>query len=238
MSIGNFSLGDMLRCGSEIRRCTDGVDSLEAGAGAVVRYLFDAFRDAEGKPSLALARCFATCSFGALGAELKAAAVETARGARLTDETRCLTLMGTAGVVPEWNDRRRSTGHRAIPLPSPDVLERAPMLSALVRQMGLPVAHVVNPPAELNSQVAGKAYDVFYVPEALGSPFIPAQADFVRPYGIASVLGFGGLLQSDFFAFILFSREPIPEASASRFRSIALDARLALLRHEGATLFD
>ena len=56
-----------------------------------------------------------------------------------------------------------------------------------------------------------------------------AQDEFVVPYGVTSVLGFGGLLRSgELFAVILFSRAPIPEASALRFRAIALDVRSAL----------
>lgn len=238
LSIGTFPLGEMLRCGAEIRRRTAGAASMEAGAGAIVRYLYEAFRGPSGEPSFALVRCFATCAFGTLPADLRQAATAQAGGAQLHDDTRCLTLLATAGERPEWNDRRRSRGHRAIPLTSPEVLERAPMLSALVGQMGLEVAHVVTPRARLSSQVEGKTYDVFYVPEALGSPYIPAQEEFVKPFEITSVLGFGGLLQADFFAVIVFSREPIPESSSTRFRSIALDAKLALLRHEGASVFE
>jgi hypothetical protein len=238
LSIATFSLGEMLRCGAQVRRATVDAPTLEAAASAIVRYLYDAFRNEAGDRSFALVRCFATCAFGSLDAELQQAAMRQAGGAELHDDTRCLTLMATAGAQPEWNDRTRSRGHRAIPLPSPEVLERAPMLAALVRQMGLDVAHVVSPGIGLNSQVEGKAYDVFFVPDAVGSPYIPAQEEFVRPFGIRSVLGFGGLMQSDFFAFILFSREAVPESSASRFRSIALDAKLALLRHDGVTVFE
>ena len=50
-----------------------------------------------------------------------------------------------------------------------------------------------------------KTYNVFHVPEAFDNPLIPAQEDFVLPYRIKSVLGFGGLLPSgDIFAVILF----------------------------------
>ena len=45
------------------------------------------------------------------------------------------------------------------------------------------------------------------MPEAAGSPYIPAQEDFVQPVGIRSVLGFGGMLPGgDIFVVILFSR--------------------------------
>lgn len=50
----------------------------------------------------------------------------------------------------------------------------------------------------------GKTYGVFHVAEARESAYVPAQADFVVPYGIRSVVGFGGpLATGDLFAVIL-----------------------------------
>ena len=85
-----------------------------------------------------------------------------------------------------------------------------------------------------------RTYDVFHVEQALGSPFIPAQRDFVEPYGIASVVGFGGLLRSgELFSVILFSRATIPARCAARFRTIALDVRSSLFAFdEGRTWRD
>ena len=96
-----------------------------------------------------------------------------------------------------------------------------------------------NDAIDLESIVGGKeatrtghekrSYDVFHVEEALGSPYIPAQREFVIPYRIASVVGFGGLLRTgEMFAVVLFSRAHIPAASAARFRAIALDIRSSL----------
>jgi hypothetical protein len=64
---------------------------------------------------------------------------------------------------------------------------------------------------------------VFHVPEALGSPYIPAQ-DFVRQYDIESVVGFGGALPTgELGALIIFSRLPIAVDVADRFRAVAID---------------
>jgi len=71
-------------------------------------------------------------------------------------------------------------------------------------------------------------FNVFHVPEALGNPCVPAQ-DFVRAFGVTSALGFGGLLPSrDVFAVILFSKAPIPRATAELFKSLGLMIRLAI----------
>ncbi|MGE5296319.1 MAG: hypothetical protein ACM3VT_15965, partial [Solirubrobacterales bacterium] len=68
-----------------------------------------------------------------------------------------------------------------------------------------------------------RTFNVFHVPEAVGSPDIPEQAEFVIPHGVRSVLGFGGMLPGrDLFAVILFSQVPIPRSTAELFRPLAL----------------
>jgi hypothetical protein len=77
--------------------------------------------------------------------------------------------------------------------------------------------------------VPHKAFNVFYVPEALGSPYIPAQKEFVIPYQVQSVLGFGGVLPSgELFAVILFSKVSIPLETADRFKWLSAYVRIAV----------
>ena len=102
------------------------------------------------------------------------------------------------------------------------------MIAQLVRQMGLDIATVVRPSPDVLRSAEGKTYSVFHVEDAVGNPYIPAQAEFVVPHGVRSVVGFGGLHRHNFFAVILFARVPIPRASADRFRNIALDLKAAL----------
>ena len=54
------------------------------------------------------------------------------------------------------------------------------------------VSTVVRPDRELLLGLDQRQYNVFHVPDANGSPFIPAQTEFVVPCGVRSVLGFGG----------------------------------------------
>ena len=76
----------------------------------------------------------------------------------------------------------------------------------------------------------GRQQNVFYVPRALGSAHIVAQEEFVRPYGIASVIGLGGLITTgDMFALILFSRVPISREVADLFGVIGLNLKIAIL---------
>lgn len=228
-SFRRFDLREMLRCGLDLRRVARDAATMEEAAGAIVRYLYDSFLHGEGgERECALVRFYKTHPYGALEPELRAV-VRERMGERPGDAMKCLVLLATAGAEPAWNSRRQSKGHRAIPLPSAQIVERAPMIAQLIRQMGLDLDSVVSPHPELLQGVEGKTFNVFYVPRALDSPAIPAQDDFVRPYGIESVLGCGGVnLTGELYAAILFSRVPIPQETADRFRNIALDLKMAI----------
>jgi hypothetical protein len=102
------------------------------------------------------------------------------------------------------------------------------MIARLIEDMGFDIEAVVTGSRSTRSGDS-RTYDVFHVEDAVGSPHIPAQHDFVLRYGITSVVGFGGLLRSgELYSVILFARVPIPKSSATRFRAIALDVRSAL----------
>ena len=85
------------------------------------------------------------------------------------------------------------------------------MISRLLTQYGIDVGSVMRPDPMLIGGISKKTYNTFYVPEAVGSTYIPAQDDFVIPNGIKSVLGFGGVLSSgEPFVVIMFSKPGIP----------------------------
>ncbi|MBV9774095.1 MAG: hypothetical protein JO040_09105 [Gemmatimonadetes bacterium] len=229
-SLRDFDLHEMLHCGLALRRAIQGEATMEEAAGRVVRYLYDECLDPEsGARECALVRFYKTHSYGELEPGLQAFARERLGGREPRPEMKCLVLLASAGDEPGWNSRRHSRGHQAIPLPSPEIVEQAPMIAELIRGMGLDVEAVVTPRPGLVRGMEDRTYNVFFVPEALDSPFIPAQADFVRPHGIRSVLGFGGLLLTgELYAVIAFTRVPVPPGSADRFRNIALDLKVAI----------
>jgi hypothetical protein len=147
--------------------------------------------------------------------------------------------MATVGQSAGWNSRHLSRGHRAIPLPSPEIVEKAPMISQLIKELGLELTHVIQPTADVVKELAGKRHGVFYVENAVGSPYIPAQQEFVVRFGIRSVLGFGGMLGSgDLFAVILFATVHVPTSSADRFKTLALDVKGAFSRFNDGTVFN
>lgn len=219
----------MLRCGLDIRQATRSAASLEAAGTGIVRYLFGAFRDpGSGDPQLALVRFYRTQPYRELEPELQRFARAALGEAPRDEGMRCLTLLATAGVQGDWNDRHRSQAHRTIPLASVRMVHRAPMIAQLIEQMGLDVEHLVQTDTTVVPDAEGRTYNIFFVEKAPGSPYIPAQAEFVVPFGIQSVLGFGGMLRGEMFAVVMFSRVPISPATANRFRNIALEVKATL----------
>ena len=231
VSLQRFELAEMLRCGRELGRIGMDAPTLEQAAGHIVRYLYDGCVDEEtGERECALVRFFVTQPYRALARELQEAACARLGCPPAVQTMNCLTLLASAGADPAWNDRRRSRAHRVIPLPDVRMVQQMPMVSELFRSFGVDHHALVARDAELlRGTEGGKMYRVFYVPEAEGSSFIPEQDAFVRPNGIRSVLGWGGVLHGgELFTVLLFARVPIPAASADRFRHVALDVKAAL----------
>lgn len=229
--LDTFSVDDLIACSAAFKDVTAGAPTMEAAAQAITRYLHEHLVDADGVPACPLVRFYKTQRLDQLDDELRAFAERAADAeAPLPPRTRCLTLLATCGVEPAWNDRRASAGHRAIPLVSTEVVEQSPMIASLIRQLGLDVAAVVMPDAAQRLELHHQDYDVFYVRDAVGSPMVPAQEDFVLPYGIHSVVGCGGVLPSgDLFALILFTRLLLGPGTADLFRTLALSVKASIV---------
>jgi hypothetical protein len=235
-----FGLTEMLRCSRVLHRAARGRPTMEETARLMCRALYDELRGPDGERACVLVRCYKTHPFGALPADLRRFAHRAIGESDTPAETmRCLTLLASAGSEPQWNARSSSKGHQAIPLPSPRMVEQAPMIAALIRDFGLELADVTNPKPEDVRNLEGKTYGVFHVEQAVGSRSIPAQEEFVARYGVRSVVGFGGALASgDLFAVILFSRVTVSAASAERFRTLALDVKSLYFPFTESSVFD
>jgi hypothetical protein len=235
----SFSLTDVLRIGPVLRDVARDADSMQTAAERVVQFLYRECVDPTDAKACALVRFYKTHPYEGLSRSLQHFAQRALGTDTPKPSMKCLTLLATTGDRPEWTSPRRSRQHQAIPLASEKIVEQAPMISQLLKQFGLPVKDLIAPSPEVLSQdLAEKTYNVFHVENALGSPFIPAQEEFVKPYEIRSVLGFGGTLRSgDLFAVIMFSRAHIPPASASRFRTVALDVKASIFGMDGNRVF-
>jgi hypothetical protein len=226
-----FTLADMVRCGEALRLLATEATSMEKAAQAVTCYLYENLRTRNSDNlSCVLVRFFRTLIYARLATDLREAASQTSVSAEISEDTKCLTLLATAGDDPRWNSRHTSTGHKCIPLISEAIVERFPMISQLIRQLGLTTSELLRTTPELIKELDQRNFGVFHVPMAINSPFVPAQADFVAPHGVSSVLGFGGMLpDGDLFAVIIFARIAIPSSTADMFRTIALNLKVALL---------
>jgi hypothetical protein len=226
--LSRFEMTTLSQCAEALRRAASEARSLEAAGSAVCRMLYDDLRAADGARACALVRCYKTHPYGDLPADVQRFARRAFGAVAFSPPDpamKCLTLLATAGDQPEWNDRARSRSHQAIPMPTPQIVERAPMIAQLIRELGFDIAQVIRPGRGVVRELAGRDYGVFFVQEAAGNPYIPAQDDFVAPYGIRSVLGFGGALPNgELMAIILFCRMRIEADVADRFRTLAHEA--------------
>lgn len=234
-----FRLSDALECGAALRTMGEGSRSMEHAAQRIVRFLYDEI--VAGSPpqrAFALVRLFKTHPAGELDSEARSHALSTAREP-VSDATRCMVLLGTAGDLDAWNRRQSSASHHAIPLTSEAMIAEAPMISRLLSQFGVPVRAVIAPDEELQFDVEQTTFSVFHVEQAAGSPWIPAQTDFVLRYGIQSVLGFGGLLyEGTLFAVLMFSKVAIPKGVAEMFGTLALNVKAAIQPFGRRTVFE
>jgi len=235
----HFRLEDMVRCGAALRTLGEDASHMEQVADRIVSRLYDDLRDGrDGTRACVLVRLYKTHAFADLEPDLRQIAQASLDGRPPSPAMKCLTLLATAGDKEGWNSRRSSAGHQAIPLVSREQVDDIPMVAQLIRQFGLETASVLAPDPAIMLDLEQRTYNVFHVLQARGSPYIPSQDEFVIPYGIESVLGFGGVLPSgDLFAVLLFSKVPIPAGTAEFFKTVALNVKVALLPHDGTAVF-
>ena len=235
----NFTLSDMTRCGIALRSLGTGASSMEEVGGRVVRLFHEQLRLPEQDArACALVRMFVTMPYDALDSGQQEFARSLLGREPEVPGMKCLTLLATAGDLEPWNSRAASVGHKALPLPSEESVARSPMIAQLMRQLGAPIGTLLAPDPRVVVDAAQTTFNVFHIPDASGSPYIPAQAEFVAPHGIRTVLGFGGLLPpGEMFATILFTRASVPREVAELFKTLALNVKVAILPFAGSKVF-
>ncbi|MBI5958558.1 MAG: hypothetical protein HY866_07485 [Chloroflexi bacterium] len=200
--------------------------SHEQASQSIVRQLSEAFIDKNGESQIALARIFRLTEVEELPADV--------RGQVKPGEQKVMALTGTWGLEKAWQHRSRSKGHQAIPISAIAVPERIPMFQEVLTQLGIDIEYFYNT-NELVARGDQPYQGTFHIADATSSA-IPAQADFIRPYGIRSLVGFGGFIGSAGVLYLLyiFSREYISPAAARNFyglqefigASIAIESRI------------
>jgi hypothetical protein len=240
--VQEFELGlhQMTEYTGALRKLGSESGSMEEVAQKIVDYLYEHLTHPEsGEKLVGLVRLFKTHPFGDLDDELQQWGKTLVGQDEIDPKTKTLTLLATKGEQPDWNSRRTSGGHKAIPLLSEQMVQGIPMISQLVKQLGIEIKTMLDPDPEFLIDADEHTFNVFHVPTALGSPHIPAQDDFVKPCGIKSVLGYGGLLPSgDLFVVIMFWKYAITRQTADMFQPLALSTKVALLPFVNKGIFE
>src|ERR1041385_360965 len=212
---------------SELTACS----TLEQAAQTLVSLIYTSFSE-----SIVLARLFATIPYADLLPDIQRSADAFASSRRivLKDDTPVLTLLGTRGELEFWNGRQLSKGHAGIPLTSSAFVDELPMISRLLKQIGVRLASLEGVEGEdIVMRNAGKIGGAFHVPDAArstdrrGRKIIVSQ-EFVKTYCVRSVFGVGGgyLTKPMFVTLIVFARDPISADDARRFLPLASQFKL------------
>ncbi len=147
-------------------------------------------------------------------------AIARGAGAKLENSTPLLSLLGSAGRQPAWNDRGYSRNHRVIPLLNSTYVEEIPMVAGLLSDLGVNLGSFDT--ESTHRMMLGGLNGIFYVEDATTARdtkdrlLIPAQ-DFVKEFGVKTVFGMGGAyLDGTLVVAVLFCSETVREAIARR----------------------
>ena len=188
-------------------------------------------------PSVVLARVFVVLPFERLpetDAEVvRQFAKRVGAEPLLQKNTPVLSLLGTNGAHPRWNDRRHSAGHLAIPLLSKELVEGAPMIAQLLADLKLDWADLVETRTIDSKRMLGGNNQRFFVPSAQTTTddrgrFVIPSREFVKQYRVETVFGMAGSYVSGMLvAAILFTTEQLDAATVDRYPSIISNFRMA-----------
>ncbi|HUV13143.1 MAG TPA: hypothetical protein VMY18_05840 [Acidobacteriota bacterium] len=177
--------------------------------------------------SAVLARVFATVPYEALPSSNRKFVDNLADSADarsgLKPSTPVLSLVGTYGPESNWQDRQKSQGHVGIPLISSAFVDAIPMISRLIKELGLALEWVDSNDTEKIVETIGTKAGLFYVEDAAsatdsdGRKIIAAQ-DFVSDHNVGSVFGTAGAYPSGQLAVaVVFCRERVSRSVAELF---------------------
>lgn len=200
-------------------------EHLQEAAQKCARLLHEEFHE-----SIVLARVFVTLPFKDLAAPVKTFVTDLADAkglrAQLRDDTQVLSLLGTHGAEPEWNDRLNSRGHLGIPLLSASFIESIPMVARMMSDMGIGSDWFDKLEPDILVRSLGRAAGVFYVRDAKtwldrqNRKIVSAQ-DFVEAHDVRTVFGLGGnYLNGSFVTVIIFTRETLEQSRVESFMSL------------------
>ena len=141
-------------------------------------------------------------------------------GSKLQQTTPVLSLIGSFGRETEWRNRRNSKGHVGIPLISASFVDAIPMISRLLRELGLPMDWADHHDSEIMKRMGTGLFFVKNAAEAVdheGRKIIAAQ-DFVSAHQVRSVFGAGGAYSNgQMVVVVVFCQDIFDRGASERF---------------------
>ena len=234
--ISKLSLKELVDLNQKLIGQLAGCTVLEDAAQEYMSVLYEALCE-----SIILSRLFVAIPFEGLPEPNKEFVRKLAQSTGISElfkeGTLVLSLLGSKGAKPGWNDRRNSQGLIGIPLASSDFIDRIPMMSRLLKQLGGGIDWIDSNDTKLVAKTFKDLSGVFFVRDASteednkGRKIIAAQ-DFVEEEKVKTVFGVGGcyLGTSLFFTTIVFVREFVDKDMVERFMLQANKFKTATLR--------
>src|ERR1043166_9837955 len=180
--LGKFELSEMTQVATQLRQLGRNARSFEHACQSVSEFFWRNFVTPEdGQPTFALARCYKTHAFGDMPPDVAQCTRGVFPDRTPTATAQCLTLLGTFGDLEEWRSRRASRSHQAIPLLDERTVESLPMVSMLVRSLGIDSNSIIKPDPAMLLEKQRQGFNVFHVEDAVGKPNIPTQEDVDLP---------------------------------------------------------
>ncbi len=235
-----FTPQDLAKCSLVLRQFGRNTPSMEASSQKIVKYIYQHFCDSQtGENTCVLVRLFKTHPYGELEDSLQQSARRLMNSNSPAADMKCWTLLAAAGPEPHWNHRHTAVQNTAIPLVSAELVAEIPAISEMLRQFGLEIPTVLGTEPEMFLQLEPAPLNIFYESQPQGSPFIAEQDSLIIPYGVKSVLAFGGLLESgSLFAVVMFLKVKIPQNTARMFRHLALSVKTSLSLTDKKNVFN
>ncbi len=233
IDINELTLTDIFKLSQLVKEKFRRLSSLEEVASALMHTFYRSFIAEDGKNVFVLSRFFKSSRYEDLPNDIKKFIQHSEGRENVPEQNEYLTLLGSSGDMEEWNCRKGSKGHQALPLYDPGIIENIPMLSSLLSQIGFKISTTATSDKNTIIDKEEREYGIFCVEEARESNFIPKQAEFIEPFGIKSVFGFGGSYNTgQIYAIIIFCREKITTQKAKLFLSLNPSVKMITLGHE------
>lgn len=231
-SISQFTLQKVFEISEIIKKNTRELSTAEEVCQSVTKSLYQTFSNSTGENEFALCRIFKSCSFDDFPPELKKH-VRKISNEKFLKETKHIALLGTFGEKKEWCSISKSKNHKAFPLNNPQAVQNFPMMLALFNQIGFDISINKDTGSLLFLKKEDREFGLFMIKDAVGNSLIPDQDDFVIPFGIKSVFGFGGMFSTgNIFATIFFSKKKINRQQAEMFHSLIPAFKYAQIENE------